>query len=48
MVRITDDIGLNFRKIDMDSLVHSDTAVTTTGADRQGVIEEFYGFIEKD
>lgn len=49
VVRITDDgFGLNFRKIDMDSLVHSEAAVTTVGADRQGVIEEFYGFIDKD
>lgn len=42
-----DGIGLNFRRLDVDSLVRSDQLVTTNGGDRQQVIEEFYGFVEE-
>ncbi|RNC68153.1 MAG: PilZ domain-containing protein [Desulfuromonadales bacterium] len=49
VVRATDEgIGLNFRKIDIDSLVGSDMTVTSSGSDRKHVIEEFYGFLEKN
>jgi len=45
VVRATGDgIGLNFRKIDIDSLVRAETAAAAS--DRQQVIEEFYGFVE--
>ena len=48
VVRSTDEgIGLNFRKIDIDSLVRSESAVASGTGDRQHVIEEFYGFAEK-
>lgn len=48
VVRVTDEgIGLNFRKIDIDSLVSSELTVTTAGSDRAHVIEEFYGYVEK-
>jgi len=48
VVRTTDEgIGLNFRKIDIDSLVRSEVA-TATGGDRQQVIEEFYGYARND
>lgn len=44
VVRTTEEgIGLNFRKIDIDSLVRSDVAAAA-GSDRQQVIEEFYGY----
>lgn len=44
VVRATDEgIGLNFRKIDIDSLVRSEVAAAA-GGDRQQVIEEFYGY----
>lgn len=44
VVRTTEEgIGLNFRKIDIDSLVRSDVAAAA-GGDRQQVIEEFYGY----
>ena len=47
VVRATDEgIGLNFRKIDIDSLVRSDVTATA-GGDRRQVIEEFYGYAEK-
>ncbi|GLI38177.1 PilZ domain-containing protein [Geobacter hydrogenophilus] len=47
VVRATDDgIGLNFRKIDIDSLVRSD--VLSSAGDRQQVIEEFYGYAENN
>lgn len=43
VVRTTEEgIGLNFRKIDIDSLVRSDVAAAA--GDRQQVIEEFYGY----
>ncbi len=49
VVRATDEgIGLNFRKIDIDSLVRAELPVTASGAERQKVIEEFYGFVEED
>lgn len=49
VVRITDEgIGLNFRKIDIDSLISSDQTVTTSGSDRKRVIEEFYGYAERN
>uniref|UniRef100_A0A831UC48 PilZ domain-containing protein n=1 Tax=Geobacter metallireducens TaxID=28232 RepID=A0A831UC48_GEOME len=44
VVRATDEgIGLNFRKIDIDSLVRSDVTAAS-GGDRRQVIEEFYGY----
>ncbi len=47
VVRATGEgIGLNFRKIDIDSLVRAETAATAGASDRQQVIEEFYGFVE--
>lgn len=47
VVRATGEgIGLNFRKIDIDSLVRAEKAATAGGSDRQQVIEEFYGFVE--
>lgn len=49
VVRATDEgIGLNFRKIDIDSLVRSDVTATVGGSDRQRVIEEFYGYAENN
>ena len=48
VVRATDEgIGLNFRKIDIDSLVRSDVT-ESAGGDRRQVIEEFYGYAEND
>lgn len=48
VVRATDQgIGLNFRKIDIDSLVRSDVLSSAAG-DRQQVIEEFYGYAENN
>lgn len=47
VARITNDgLGLNFRRLDVDSLVRSEQLVTTSDGDRQQVIEEFYGFVE--
>lgn len=48
VVRATaEGIGLSFRKIDIDSLAGSDQTVTTAGSDRNGVIEEFYGYVKE-
>lgn len=48
VVRVTDEgIGLNFKKIDIDSLAQSENIVTSNGGDSQQVIEEFYGFIQE-
>ncbi|MBT1073708.1 PilZ domain-containing protein [Geobacter grbiciae] len=48
VVRATDQgIGLNFRKIDIDSLVRSDV-LSSAGGDRRQVIEEFYGYAENN
>lgn len=49
VVRATDEgLGLNFRKIDIDSLVRSEVAATAGGSDQRRVIEEFYGYVENN
>ena len=49
VVRITDDgIGVNFNKIDLDTLVHAEKGMTGKGHSGKRGLDDYYHFFEYD